>query len=433
MAAVRLVYIGGGSTRAPGTVAALVERGAAFAGSEIVLVDLDAERLEIVRRLLGRMAAVRAVDLRVTTTLDRAAALDGADVVLTSFRPGGFEARALDEAIPLRHGVIGQETQGPGGFFMALRTIAVMREIVEDMERRCADAWLVNYTNPVNVVSEAITHHSPIRCVSLCEGPLTFPADLARTAGLDPSLLDATLVGLNHTGWTVRHRYDGADAMPLIEAAEAVRARDATPRSRDELMLHLAATMGAIPSAYLYSYYFREHAHEAARSAGRTHAQEIMAEVDDYWAHYREQAEADAPWLDPARSRGGILELELAIDVIDAIVNDRGTTWPVNVPNRGGALPGFPEDLVVEVPARVSASGVDPMAVDPLPRQVRGLVLALGEYQALAAEAAWSGSRRDGIRALAANPLVGSLPLAEALYGELAAAHREYLPPRLVT
>ena len=221
--------------------------------------------------------------------------------------------------------------------------------------------------------------------------------------------------------------------MPLIEAAEAVRARDATPRSRDELMLHLAATMGAIPSAYLYYYYFREHALEAARSAGRTRAQEIMVEVDDYWAHYREQAEADAPRLDPARSRGGILELELAIDVIDAIVNDRGTTWPVNVPNRGGALPGFPEDLVVEVPARVSASGVDPMAVDPLPRQVRGLVLALGEYQALSAEAAWSGSRRDGIRALAANPLVVSLPLAEALYGELAAAHREYLPPRLVT
>jgi 6-phospho-beta-glucosidase len=432
MAAVRLVYIGGGSTRAPGTVAALVERGAAFAGSEIILVDLDAERLDVVRRLLERMAAARGVDLRVTTTLDRAAALDGADVVLTSFRPGGFEARALDETIPLRHGVIGQETQGPGGFFMALRAIAVMRDIVEEMERRCPGAWLVNYTNPVNLVSEAITHHSPIRCVSLCEGPLTFPADLARTAGLDPSRLDATLVGLNHTGWTVRHRYDGADAMPLIEAADEARARDTTPRSRDELMLHLAATMGAIPSAYLYYFYFREHALVGARAAGRTRAQVIMSEVDDYWTHYREQAEADEPRLDPARSRGGILELELAIDVIDALVNDRGTTWPVNVPNRAGALAGFPEDLVVEVPARVSASGIEPIAVDPLPRQVRGLILALGEYQALTAAAAWTGSRRDGVRALASNPLISSLPLAETLYGEMAAVHRDHLPARLV-
>lgn len=432
MAAVRLVYIGGGSTRAPGTVAALVERGAAFAGSEIVLVDLDRERLEVVRRLLERMATVSGVDLRVTTTLDRSAALDAADVVLTSFRPGGFEARVLDETIPLRHGVIGQETQGPGGFFMALRTIAVMREIVEEMERRCPDAWLVNYTNPVNLVSEAVTHHSPIRCVSLCEGPLTFPADLARTAGLDPPRLDATLVGLNHTGWTVRHRYDGADAMPMIEAVDEARARDGTPRSRDELMLHLAATMGAIPSAYLYYFYFHEHAVRAARSAGRTRAQQIMAEVDDYWAHYREQAEADMPRLDPARSRGGILELELAIDVIDALVNDRGTTWPVNVANRGGVLPDFPDDLVVEVPARVSAAGIEPIPVDPLPRHVRGLIQALGEYQATTAEAAWGGSRRDGVRALASHPLVGSLSLAEALYGEMAAAHRAHLPPRLV-
>ncbi len=432
MAAIRIAYIGGGSTRAPGTVAALVERGAAFADSEIVLVDLDPDRLEVVRRLLERMAAARGVDLRVRATLDRSAALQDADVVLTSFRPGGFEARALDEAIPLRHGVIGQETQGPGGFFMALRTIAVMREIVEEMERRCPDAWLVNYTNPVNLVSEAITHHSDIRCVSLCEGPLTFPADLARAAGLDPSRLDATLVGLNHTGWTVRHLHDGSDAMPLIVAADEARARDATPRSRDELMLHLAATIGAIPSAYLYYYYFREHAVEAARSTGRSRAQVIMAEVDDYWSHYREQADADDPRLDPTRSRGGILELELAIDVIDALINDRGTTWPVNVPNRDAVLLGFPEDLVVEVPARVGAAGIEPIAVDPLPRQVRGLILALGEYQALAAEAGWSGSRRDAVRALASNPLVGSLPLAETLYGEMAAAHRDHLPARLV-
>ena len=429
MAGVRIVYIGGGSTRAPGTVAAFVERGAAFAGSELVLVDLDDERLDVVRRLAERMIAVRGLDLRVRATVDRSEALDGAQVVLTSFRPGGFEARALDETIPLRHGVIGQETQGPGGFFMALRSIAVMRDIVKEMERRCPEAWLVNYTNPVNIVSEAITHHSPLRCVSLCEGPLTFPAGIARLAGLDPDRLDATLVGLNHTGWTVRHEYDGADVMPLIEAADE---RQGTATTRGELMLHLAATMGALPSAYLYYYYFADHALATALEAPRTRAQEIMSETDDYWAHYREQADADAPELDPARSRGGILELELAVDVLDALVNDRGTTWPVNVPNRGGVMPGFPEDLVVEVPGRVSATGVEPMAVPGFPRQVRGLIEGLGEYQALTAEAAWSGSRRDGIRALASHPLVLTLPTAEAIYDEMALAHRAHLPERLL-
>ena len=429
MAAARIAYIGGGSTRAPGTVAAFVERGAHFAGSEIVLFDLDAERLDVVCRLAQRMIAVRGLELRVRATTDRREALDGADAVLTSFRPGGFEARMVDETIPLRHGVIGQETQGPGGFFMALRSIAVMRAIVEEMERRCPDAWLVNYTNPVNIVSEAITHHSPIRCVSLCEGPLVFPAGIARLAGLDPDRLDATLVGLNHTGWTVRHLYDGADVMSLIVEADE---RQGAPTTRGERMLHLAATMGAMPSAYLYYYYFADDAFAAVRDAPRTRAQEIMAEVSDYWAHYREQAESDDPQLDPARSRGGILELELAVDVIEAIVNDRRTIWPVNVPNHGEALPGFPEDLVVEVPARLSAAGIEPLAVPALPRQVRGLIEVLGEYQALTAEAAWAGTRHDGVRALAAHPLVVTLPKAEAIYDEMAAAHRAYLPDRLL-
>lgn len=432
MTAIRLVYIGGGSTRAPGTVASLVKRGEAFRGSEVVLVDLEAERLEIVRRLTERMVDVRGLDLRVSTTTDRASALDGADVVLTSFRPGGFEARALDEAIPLRHGVIGQETQGPGGFFMALRSIAVMREIVVAMEQRCPDAWLVNYTNPVNIVSEAITHHSAIRCVSLCEGPITFPRDIARLAGLDPGRLDATLVGLNHTGWSVRHEYDGADIMPMIENAAHRLDASGGPTTRDELMVHLAATMGALPSAYLYYYYFADHALAAARAAPRSRAQEIMASVDDYWTHYRQQAVAATPRLDPERSRGGILELELAVEVIEAIVNDRGTTWPVNVPNRGGALPGFPDDLVVEIPARVSAKGIEPIDVPALPPQVRGLIESLGAYQSLAAEAAWAGTRRDGVRALAAHPLVLTLPTAEALYDEMAAAHSAYLPARLL-
>lgn len=158
-----------------------------------------------------------------------------------------------------------------------------------------------------------------------------------------------------------------------------------------------------------------------------------MAAMDDYWVHYREQAEADQPWLDPGRSRGGILELELAVDVIDAMVNDRGTTWPVNVPNRGAVLPGFAEDLVVEVPARVSAAGIDPIAVPALPPQVRGLIESLGAYQALAAQAAWSGTRRDGIRALVAHPLVLTLARAEALYDEMATAHRAHLPARLLS
>ena len=397
----------------------------------MVLIDLDPGHLDVVRRIAERMAAARGVDVRIATTTDRETGLRDADVVLTSFRPGGFEARALDERIPLRHGVIGQETQGPGGFFMALRSIRVMQGIVADMQRLAPSAVLINYTNPVNLVSEAVTRFSPVPTISLCEGPITFPGGVVANAGLDASRLDAVLVGLNHTGWTVRHEYDGEDVMPHIEAAAARRRAEPSASRRSDLMLGLAATIGALPSAYLYYFYFREEALREALDAPTTRAEDILAEVEGYWRHYEEQAAADDPVLDPARSRGGILELELAIDVIEAIVNDTGATWPVNVPNRG-TLPGFPDDLVVEVPAVVDRRGATPIPQPGLPASVRGLIQQLGEYQALTAEAAWRGGRREAIVALTSNPLVGSLSLAQRLYDEMAAAHREHLPARLL-
>ena len=146
-------------------MASFIEQGENFAGSEIVLIDLDAERLELIRGLAERMAAAKGVDLTVSATTDRRAGLDACDAVLTSYRPGGFEARVLDERIPLAHGVIGQETQGPGGFFMALRSIHVMQGILDDMAVACPGARIFNYTNPVNIVAQAVTDHSrhPVR------------------------------------------------------------------------------------------------------------------------------------------------------------------------------------------------------------------------------------------------------------------------------
>lgn len=170
MARIKIAYIGGGSTRAPGTMASLIYQGQNFQGSEIVLIDLDSSHLHLVKTLAEKMARHHDIDLKVSWMTDWRAGLQDCDAVLTSFRPGGFEARYLDEAIPLKHGVIGQETQRPGGFFMALRSIHVMREIIADMEAVCPHAKLFNYTNPINLVSEAITHHSEswlLECLSL--------------------------------------------------------------------------------------------------------------------------------------------------------------------------------------------------------------------------------------------------------------------------
>lgn len=431
MACIKLAYIGGGSTRAPGTMASFIDQGENFNGSEIVLVDLDEERLRVVEVLARNMARAAGLDLTIYATTDRAAALTDCDAVLTSYRPGGFEARYLDERIPLDHGVIGQETQGPGGFFMALRSIHVMKGIVSDIEARCPDAILFNYTNPINIVSQAVSDHSNVPIISLCEGPIIFPERVLRAADLDPEKADVAMVGLNHACWSVRHTYDGVDLIPLLADAYKRKAGDISADDPGQRLLKLAVTMGSVPASYFQYYYFKDEVLAELQAKATTRAQDIMASVPDYWQHYHEQAETETPLLDPSRSRGGIHELELAIDVMDAIFNDRGEVLPVNVPNQG-ALADFPDDLVVEVYARVDRSGITRLPQVQLPGQVLGLVQMLGQYQALAAEAAWCGTRRQAIQALASHPLCFSLNLAETLYDEMAAAHRAHLPERLL-
>jgi 6-phospho-beta-glucosidase len=434
MARIKLAYVGGGSTRAAGTMASFVSRGEQFSGSEVTLIDLDAERLRIVETLARKMARARGLDLTIRSTTNRRDGLRDADAVLTSFRPGGFEARYLDESIPLKHGVIGQETQGPGGFFMALRSIHVMQGIVADMEAVCPKAWLFNYTNPVNIVSEAVTHHTAIPTVSLCEGPIVSNREYVELVGLDPDRLDAISIGLNHGSWTVRHLYEGRDVMPLVrDGYERLRRKPDTKHvgKEEARLLELACLMGALPSSYFQYYYFKDEILAELQAKPTTRAQDIMASVSHYWTHYREQAEREEPELDPGRSRGGIHELELGIDVMDALFNDRKAVWYVNVPNRG-SLSDFPDDLVVETVGYVDRAGITPLAMGSLPPHLAGLVKMLGAYQALTAEAAWSGRRIDAVQALASHPLVFSLRKAEAIYDEMAAAHRDYLPQRLL-
>ncbi|MEX1335513.1 MAG: glycoside hydrolase [Candidatus Limnocylindrales bacterium] len=434
MARIRLAYLGGGSTRAAGTMAAFIHNhGQRFAGSEIVLIDLDPARLDLVRRLSERMSAVRGLELRFETTVDQRAGLTDVDAVLSSYRPGGFQARVLDEQIPLRHGIIGQETQGPGGFFMALRSIYVLQRVLDTLAEVAPNARIFNYTNPVNIVAQAATLHADVPFTSFCEGTYDFPMELADAAGLDREKISARMVGLNHTTWSVSSSYAGAtDAMPAIRAAwDEMEGRDDVPAA-DRRFVELAVTMDAIPAQYLRYYYYRGEMLAEMQASPTTRSQDILKRVPDYWEHYAEQAEAPQPSLDPERSRGGIFELELALDAIDSYYNDLGLVLPVNVPNEGAALPGFDDDTVVEVFARVDKHGFHGEPSPPLPRHVVGLIEQLAEYQRLTADAAWAGTRRDAVRALASHPWLTEIRVAEALYDEMASAHREHLPERLL-
>ncbi len=428
MARIKIAYIGGASTRAPATVAALINQGENFAGSEIVLIDIEPDRLALVRTLAERMARCRGLDLTISATTDRRKGLTDCDVALTCFRPGGFQARHFDECIPVRHGFIGQETQGPGGFFKALRAVAVMRDITADLERVAPRAMIVNYTNPANIVAQAVSDNSAVPIVSLCRGPIVDPAELMTAAGLDSARLDVCSIGLNHASWSIRHLYDGEDVMPLLADAWAARRADAHIKLTTRRMWQIALTTGSIPSKYAMYYYFTDEILSELQSKRTTRAQDIMAALPNYWSHFRELVTSDCPKLDPTRSRAPI---KLAVDVMDAIFNNRGAVLPVNVPNRG-AIPGFPDDLVVETLGIVNGSGITPMPMGAVPPPAVGLVHALAEHQMLAARVAWTGGRRDAIRALLTNPLSMKLARVEALYDEMAVAHRKYLPERLL-
>ncbi|MEU9963512.1 family 4 glycosyl hydrolase [Streptomyces malaysiensis] len=432
MARVKIAYLGGGSSRGAGTMASFMHHGKEFDGSEFVLIDLDQDRLDVVRTLTEKMARNAGLDITISTATDQREGLRDVDAVLSSYRPGGFEARALDERIPLKYGVIGQETQGPGGTMMALRSINIIKEVCADLADVAPRARIFNYTNPVNIVSQAVSDYTDIPIVSFCEGPIVFPPVVAKAAGLDPDKLKANLVGVNHNCWSTEATYDGQDAFPILrERYEALKDQPTEDRNGMRA-LHLAVAMESIPSDYFNYYYFKDEILRERQLAAKTRSEVILDSLPDYWEHYREQAASDAPQLEKDRSRGGIHELELAIEAISAFYNDAPARLPFNITNTGGWLPGFEESTVVELWGTVDGKGFHPEEQKPLPHSVRGIVQQLAEYQILTAKAAWEGTAADAVRALTANPLVPSLPVAEALYDELATAQRAWLPERLL-
>jgi 6-phospho-beta-glucosidase len=437
MTTLKITYIGGGSGYAAGvirSIAAAARRDPdAFADGEIALQDIDADNVAILGRLGARIAAAAGVSLRVTATTDRRRALDGATFVLTSFRAGGLKARAQDERIPLEFGVIGQETVGPGGFFFALRSLHVIRAMCAEMAEVCPEAWLLNYTNPTNIIGEAVSRYTRLKILALCDGGKHDAYHAARWLGYAPEQVEFRGLGLNHATWSTRFVVDGQDGVALLrEAAPRLLAAGGLD-AKERRMLRLALRYGRLPNEYLQYYYYPQETLAEARTAarGRTRAETIMAELPDIFAHYAEQAEQPEPRL--TRERGGGGFGDFAVEVLRAILCDEGRVEMLNVPNRG-TLPGQPPERVAEVPCLIDRHGATPLAQGPLPAEVHGLIAALADYQALAATAGWEGDAGQARRALAANPLCWPLDAEQidALYARLAQTHAAWLPERLL-
>jgi 6-phospho-beta-glucosidase len=377
-----------------------------------VLHDIDPERLEVVgglsRRILERQGFTG--ELGLTGELDRA--LDGADAVLIQIRVGGQAARLRDETIPAACGCVGQETTGAGGLAKAMRTVPVVLEIAERArELAAADAWIVDFTNPVGIVTRALLDAGH-RAIGLCNVAINFQRQIASHLGMPPERVLVDQVGLNHLTWIRAVWVDGRNVLP-----EVIGGYGDTLAHEIGLPRALIDDLGAIPSYYLrYFYAEREVVQEQRMTKPRARA---VAEIErDLLELYRDPSLTEKPAL--LERRGGAYYSEAAIELVASLVSDSGDVRVVDVRN-GGALAGLADDDVVEVPARIRAGGAEPVEQPPLAPELLGLVQHVAAYERLAASAAVAGDRDAARRALMAHPLVREYRLAETMLGRLLA------------
>jgi 6-phospho-beta-glucosidase len=416
----KVAVVGGGSTYTPELVDGLARRADRLPIDELVLLDLDPERLEVVGGLARRMLMRAGWTGSLVTTLDRDAALDGADYVLIQLRVGGQAARLLDETLPLRFGTIGQETTGAGGFAKALRTVPLVLEIAEAMRTKAAtDAWIIDFTNPVGVISQALLDRE-YRAIGLCNVAITLQRSLAQRLGVDPDRVELEHVGLNHLSWERAVRVDGVDRLPELIASDGAALAE-------EVGLPLARIQrsGALPSYYLRYFDQFDEVLRHQLEGGETRASEVMEIERKLLELYRDPNLDQKPAM--LDNRGGAFYSEAAAQLIASLHDGRGDTQVVDVRNEG-AIPDLGSNDVVEVAARIDRDGAHPLKVRPLAADQRELVLQVKDYERLTIEAAMTGNREVAREALHAHPLVDSRVDVDALLDALLDANRRHLP-----
>ncbi len=409
----RLGVIGAGSTYTPELVEGIAAGRLGAPLDELVLMDTDVDRLGVVGGLAERMLAAAGWGGRVVRSTQLDAAIDGVDAAIVQFRIGGSAARRIDEEIPLRHGVLGQETVGPGGWSNALRTIPPMLAVAEALARRSPRAWLLDFANPVSIVTQALVDEGH-RAVGLCNVAVGVQRAAAAHWGIDARRVEVDSVGLNHLSWFREVRRDGSPMLAelLREAADEIG--EATKWSGDRLRRD-----GAIPSYYLRYYEEPDRVVEEQRAAG-TRAEAVAAIERDLLAQYADPRLHEKPAA--LALRGGAYYSEAAVDLVAALCGDRPARLVVDVRN-GGAIPDLPDDLVVEVLCTVDRDGARPIPVAPLGEPARALVERVGAFGTATALAARRGDRRAALAALALNPLLPNAGLATRIGEELLAAH----------
>ncbi|PFA17424.1 MULTISPECIES: 6-phospho-beta-glucosidase [Bacillus cereus group] len=430
---IKIATIGGGSSYTPELVEGFIKRYDELPVRELWLVDIEAgrEKLEIVGDLARRMVEKAGVPMEVHLTLDRRQALQDADFVTTQMRVGLLDARIKDERIPLQLGLIGQETNGAGGLFKALRTIPVLLEIAEEMQELCPNAWLINFTNPAGMVTEALLRYSKHKkVIGVCNVPFNMHMSISKMLGVEMERVHIDFAGLNHMVFGIHVYIDDEEVtekvLEMLGNPEIqMTMKNIAPLPWNQRFLK---SLGVVPCPY-HRYYYKtkdilDEELEAFKS-GKTRAEIVKKLEEDLFDLYKdEKLDIKPPQLE---KRGGAYYSDAACNVISSIYNDKRDIQVLNIQNKG-SINEIDYDSAVEVSCIVTKNGPVPMTMGKLPVQVQGLIQQIKSFERVGAEAAVTGSYDKALLALTINPLIPSDDLAEAVLQKLLEAHKEYLP-----
>lgn len=430
---IKVVTIGGGSSYTPELIEGFIKRYDQLPVRELWLVDIEEgkEKLEIVGNLAKRMVEKAGILMDIHLTLDRREALKDADFVTTQMRIGLLDARIKDERIPLTHGLMGQETNGAGGMFKGLRTIPVILDIVKDMKELCPNAWLINFTNPAGMVTEAVLRYSDYKkVVGLCNVPMMMQNKVANLMDVEPNRVTMQITGLNHHMFVTDAFVDGEPCMDeVIERYN--NSNDEQTVKNVEKRIYSAdfiKAIHAIPCPY-HNYYFfpKEQLEKQLEDFAKGEVRgEVVKQVEkELFEIYKDVNLAEKP--KQLEQRGGAHYSDAACNLICSIYNNTGDIQYVNVRNNG-AISNLPKDSAVEIGCVITADGPKPIAQGEIPYAINGTIQMIKTFERLVCEAAVTGERKTAVAALNMNPLITSDTLANQVFDELLEAHKKYLP-----
>jgi 6-phospho-beta-glucosidase len=425
----KVAVIGGGSTYTPELVNGFLARTETLPLTELWLMDIDAERLNIVGGFAQRMVTAKGTPFKVVLTLDQRAAVQGASYVITQLRVGQMPARRADEYLGQRHGLIGQETTGVGGMAKAMRTIPVVLQIAADMRQLAPKALLVNFTNPAGLVTQALQKYAPdVPSVGVCNVAITTKMGILdgveklMGTSITPERAELKTLGLNHLSWHRGFTVDGEDIWSQVIEATLAELRSEPEPEWDPRTIE---TLGMLPNYYLQYFYHTDRKLASQQKWPPSRAEEVIEIEKDLLRQY-----ADPSLVEPPADlmlRGGAYYSTVATQLLNAHYNNLGENHIVNTAH-AGAIPGWPDDWVLEMPCRIDKAGIHPLPAEPLPMVCFGLLAQVKSYELLTVEAAVHGDRKAAFEALLAHPLGPKADRIQAVLDDLLETHRPYLP-----